>query len=106
MPGQGRVGDKAFTPADAHGCPACPHLVTGPALLGSANVRVNSRPALREGDPGIHTACCGPNMWTAGQGSGTVRINSKPAHRLGDTVQACGGLGSLVEGSSDVLVGG
>jgi uncharacterized Zn-binding protein involved in type VI secretion len=69
-------------------------------------VRVNSRPALRVGDPGVHAACCGPNTWEGQQGSGTVRINSKPAHRRGDSVKACGGLGHLIEGSDDVRVGG
>jgi uncharacterized Zn-binding protein involved in type VI secretion len=105
MPGQGRLGDKAFTPADAHGCPLCPHPVVGPSTGGSPNVRVNSRAALRADDPGMHAACCGPNTWHAAQGSGTVRINSKPAHRLGDRVTACGGVGSLIEGSSNVNVG-
>jgi uncharacterized Zn-binding protein involved in type VI secretion len=106
MPGQGRVGDKAFTPADAHGCPACPHPVVGPATDGSSNVKVNSRPALRKSDPGVHAACCGPNQWHAAQGSATVRINGRPAHRLGDRVTACGGIGSLIEGSSNVNIGG
>jgi uncharacterized Zn-binding protein involved in type VI secretion len=69
-------------------------------------VRVNSRPALRKDDLGVHAACCGPNMWTAAQGSATVHINGKPAHRMGDPVQACGGIGSLIEGSGNVLVGG
>jgi len=35
-----------------------------------------------------------------------VRINGKPAHRRGDRVAACGGTGSLVEGSGNVNVGG
>jgi uncharacterized Zn-binding protein involved in type VI secretion len=103
MPGVGRVGDKAVTPADAHGCP---HPVVGPATVGSPNVRVNSRPALRADDPGVHAACCGPNIWHAAQGSGSVLINGKPAHRLGDQVTACGGAGSLVEGSGNVNAGG
>lgn len=67
---------------------------------------VNNRPALRVGDQGIHAACCGPNMWTATQGSGTVLINNMPAHRMGDMDQHCGGVGTLIEGSPDVIVGG
>jgi uncharacterized Zn-binding protein involved in type VI secretion len=106
MPGQGRVGDKAATPTDVHGCPLCPHAVIGPSIDGSPNVRVNSRSALRVGDPGTHAACCGPNLWQAAAGSGTVRINGKAAHRLGDTVAACGGVGTLIEGSDNVRVGG
>ena len=106
MPGMGRLGDKSFAPADAHGCPACPHPVIGPAVTGSPNVLVNGRPALRVTDQGIHAACCGPNMWNAIIGSATVFINYLPAHRMGDTDMHCGGVGTLVEGSLDVIVGG
>jgi uncharacterized Zn-binding protein involved in type VI secretion len=67
---------------------------------------VNGRPALRVGDKGIHAACCGPNMWTAAKGSGTVVINNLPAHRMGDDDTHCGGSGTLIEGSPDVIAGG
>ncbi|MEZ5594305.1 MAG: PAAR domain-containing protein [Gammaproteobacteria bacterium] len=106
MPPQGRLGDKSQAPVDAHGCPACPHPVIGPAVTGSPNVLVNFRPALRMTDQGIHVACCGPNMWVATKGSGTVLINNLGAHRMGDQDQHCGGVGQLIEGSTDVLVGG
>lgn len=106
MPPQGRLGDKSQVPADAHGCPACPHPCIGPAIQGSPDTNVNGRPALRVGDKGVHAACCGPNMWTASQGSGTVFINNKPAHRMGDADQHCGGSGKLIEGSPNVIVGG
>jgi uncharacterized Zn-binding protein involved in type VI secretion len=69
-------------------------------------VFTNNKPSLRIGDPGIHSACCGPNTWTAQAGSGTVFINNKGAHRLGDAVQHCGGMGRLIEGSTNVVVGG
>ena len=90
MPGQGRLGDKSETDADAHVCPACPHVATGPAVQGSPDVIVNYKPALRVGDMGIHAACCGPNTWTAAEGCETVLINHKPAHRMGDMDQHCG----------------
>ena len=106
MPGAGRLGDKAMVPADAHGCPICPHPATGPAILGSPNVLINSRPALRVTDKGIHAACCGPNTWVAIKGSATVFINSLQAHRMGDANQHCGGVGNLIEGSTDVIIGG
>ena len=106
MPAQGRLGDKAKAEACAHGCPICPHVVFGPAVQGSPDVLVNMRPAIRLGDPGIHTPCCGGNSWKANAGSATVLINNKPAHRMGDMTQHCGGVGSLIEGSSDVIVGG
>ena len=79
-----RLGDKSNVPADAHGCPACPHPCVGPAIVGSPDVNVNNLPAMRVDDTGIHAACCGPNTWSAKAGSGTVFINNKAAHRLGD----------------------
>lgn len=92
-------------PLDAHGCPACPHPAIGPAIQGSPDVNVNRRPALRVDDPGIHAACCGTNTWTATKGSLTVFINGKGAHRMGDQNRHCGGIGQLVEGSPNVIVG-
>lgn len=105
MPGQGRLGDKANVPLDSHGCPACPHPAAGPAIQGSPDVNVNGRPALRVDDPGIHAACCGSNTWTATKGSTTVFVNGKAAHRMGDQNRHCGGMGQLVEGSPNVVVG-
>ena len=106
MPGQGRLGDKSFAAADTHGCPVCPHPVQGPSIQGSEDVLVNQKPALRKGDQGIHSPCCGLNMWTADSGSSTVYINGKPACRLGDAIKHCGGMGKLIEGSLNVMVGG
>lgn len=107
MPGQCRLGDKSLAPVDAHGCPACPHpSPTGPAIVGSPNVMVNKRPAVRLNDTGIHMACCGPNTWQAIKGSATVFINNLPAHRMGDQDRHCGGVGTMIEGSINVQVGG
>ncbi len=106
MPPMGRLGDKSQAPIDVHGCPGCPHPVIGPAVEGSPDVLVNKLPALRVGDKGIHMACCGPNMWTAAMGSATVQINNKAAYRMGDMATHCGGVGQLIEGSPDVIVGG
>jgi uncharacterized Zn-binding protein involved in type VI secretion len=106
MPGQCRLGDKSNVPADAHGCPACPHPAVGPAIIGSPNTNVNKRPAIRVDDTGVHMACCGPNTWTAMKGSATVFINNKPAHRMGDMDRHCGGIGQMIEGSTNVIVGG
>ncbi|HEY1556057.1 MAG TPA: PAAR domain-containing protein [Kofleriaceae bacterium] len=106
MPPQARLGDKSNIPADAHGCPACPHPAVGPAIQGSPDVMVNGRPAVRVGDQGVHAACCGPNMWKAAAGSGTVMINNKAAHRQGDQDSHCGGSGTMIEGSTNVITGG
>lgn len=105
MPPQGRVSDLALAPADAHGCPACPHPTVGPAIVGSSDVLTNGLPSLRVGDAGIHAACCGPNKWNAKTGSATVLINGRRAHRLSDMTKHCGGIGQLIVGSPNVIVG-
>jgi uncharacterized Zn-binding protein involved in type VI secretion len=74
--------------------------------MGSPDVNVNGLPALRVDDAGIHAACCGPNMWWAQTGSATVFINGKQAHRLGDMDRHCGGIGQMIEGSQNVMIGG
>ena len=106
MPAASRVTDTAMTPADAHGCPACPHPCNGPGTVGSPNILINGLPAMRVGDSGIHMVCCGPNMWKVGSGSATVTFNDLPAARMGDTTIHCGGVGNLIKGSPTVMVGG
>lgn len=105
MPAQGRVGDDAKVPSDSHGCLACPHTCVGPGVDGSPDVIVNGMPALRVGDPGVHSSCCGGNSWIAEEGAPSVTINGMKAHRLGDAVKHCGGDGELIEGSLNVFVG-
>ncbi len=104
MPGAVRIGDKARCPSDFHGCVGCPHSVIGPAITGSADVLINGKPAVRMGDSGIHSACCGANTWVASQGSPNVFINGRPAVRIGDQTTHCGGIGRMIEGSQDVLI--
>ncbi len=104
MPGQARLGDKARA-VDAHGCPGCAHVVSGPATQGSGDVTVNGKPAVRKGDRGVHAACCGPNTWQADGGSNTVIINGKAAFRVGDKTSHCGGIGRQVNASGNVIVG-
>ncbi len=104
MPGQARIGDKAQG-IDSHRCNSCPHTVIGPATQGSGDVIVNGMPAVRKGDGGVHSACCGDNRWTAQGSSPTVTINGKQSFRLMDETNHCGGLGMLVESSGNVVVG-
>ena len=106
MPFQGRLGDVAHCPSCSHGNICCSHGVTGPAVLGSFNVHVNGRPALRMADPGVHSSCCGSNTWIAVGCSFSVIINGRGAHRFGDLTKHCGGVGALVLGSTNVIVGG
>jgi uncharacterized Zn-binding protein involved in type VI secretion len=104
MPGQARLGDTARA-RDSHGCSACRHRVSGPAVQGSTDVLVNGKPAVRCGDGGVHALCCGPNRWSAGSGSKTVFINGKPAFRQNDPTIHCGGSGKLIQSSGNVIVG-
>lgn len=105
MPAAGRLGDKAQCPSDSHGCPSCAHGVVGPAVAGSSNTFVNGKSALRVGDPGVHSSCCGPNTWNVAKGAPGVYINSIKAHRKGDATTHCGGMGKLIDGSPDVFIG-
>ncbi len=106
MPGQGRLTDLGKVDKDAHGCPACPHPAVGPCIQGSPDVFVNSLPAARETDMGMHAVCCGPNTWTASKGSPDVFINSLAAHREDDDQTHCGGKGKLITSSGDVITNG
>lgn len=106
MPPAARLGDKANCPADAHGCPACPHPTVGPAIAGASKTFINKRPAIRKGDPGIHAACCGPNMWNVLMSSATVIIEGSGAARQGDQTKHCGSVGTIIEGSPTVIIGG
>jgi uncharacterized Zn-binding protein involved in type VI secretion len=107
MPAAFRLGDMAMVPSDPHGCPACPHPATGPAIGGSTDVNINSMPAIRLNDPGIHAVCCGSNQWVTAKGSGTVNINNKAACRMGDKTTHCGSAsGQAIQGSPDVNIGG
>jgi len=94
--GYARLGDNARVPADAHGCPACPHVAVGPIHSGSSLVLIDGRPAARVGDSGIHAACCGPNQFTIIEGDREVLIEGKPAAMIGSATQHCGGAGSIV----------
>ncbi len=105
MPPMCRLGHQSENPADAHGCPKCPHSVKGPAVTGSPTVKVNGKPALRITDMGIHLGCCAANMWTATKGSPTVIINYLAAVRKGDMTTHCGGFGQMIDGSPDVECG-
>ena len=107
MPAAARVGDKSRCLDDSHGCPACPHTVIGPIIIGSPNVMINSIPAARatDLDRGIHASCCGPNFYNIKEGSDKVFINGYPAARAGDQTQHCGGTGTIIEGSLNVKIG-
>lgn len=92
------VGTYAGCLADAHGCPACPHPVSGPILTGSPDVTVRGKPAARVGDTGKNLSphvCCGPNTFTITSGDPQVLIDGKPAAKIGSTTQHCGGTGKV-----------
>lgn len=105
MPGAARRGDIAYAPADAHNCPKCTHNVVGPAVSGSVDVLVNGRGALRVGDRGVHFSCCGGNVWWVLKGEPMVLVNGRPIAQQGSLTLHCGGPGTLLLGSVDVMVG-
>lgn len=93
--GYAKVGDYAKCPADAHGCPACPHSVSGPITTGSSIVLIGGRPAARQGDVGTHAACCKSNTYKITGATGEVIINGKQAAKRGDQTTHCGGVGRI-----------
>ncbi len=105
MPGACRLGDIANCPADAHGCTACPHNVTGPVVQGSSDTIINGQPGGRMGDMGVHALCCGPNRFNISAGAPTVSINGRPAARESDRTSHCGGSGRIINGSNNVVIG-
>ncbi len=105
MPGVCRIGDKALTNHDDHGCPSCPHVCIGPSVTGSANVMVNGKSVLRLGDTGVHQACCGSGVWQIITASSSVFVNGKPLVTLGDmTLHCLESFGKMIEASGDVNV--
>ncbi|HSS02122.1 MAG TPA: PAAR domain-containing protein [Kofleriaceae bacterium] len=103
MAGACRLGDRAKAPIDSHNCAACPHHnVIGPAISASSSVYINGMPALRQGDIGMHSTCCGTNMWKVLSASGQVFINGSAMVRKGDPTQHCGGMGEMMEASANV----
>jgi len=92
-----RVSSRARCPADAHGCPACPHETIGPIISGSPTVMIRGLPAARVGDSGIHAACCGPNTFIIETGDSSVLIDGQPAARIGDRTKHCGGAGTITD---------
>ena len=99
-----RLSDIAMIAGDAHGCPVCPHICTGPIISASNDVFINNLGAARKGDPGIHAACCCPNTYTLNAGSDNVYINGKPAVRMFDETKHCGGNGKVITGSPNVYI--
>lgn len=91
-----RLGGKAHCPADAHGCPACPHPVTGPIISGSPTFNLDGLPIARVGDRGVHAACCGPCIFVITGGDDEVLVDGKAAARIGDVTTHCGGRGMII----------
>lgn len=90
-----RVGDLATCEEDAHGCPACPHPVQGPLIMGSPDFYLDGKPVARVGDRGVHAACCGANRYEVTEGYNEVLINGKPVAVKGSRTRHCGGTGAL-----------
>ena len=103
MKGVIRVSDMALVLGDAHGCPACAHVCTGPMISGSNDVFINGLNAVRKGDPGVHAACCGPNTYQTNAGSDNVFVNGKPLVRIMDDTKHCGGNWHMITCSFNVM---
>jgi uncharacterized Zn-binding protein involved in type VI secretion len=83
----------------------CASPSTSATDVGSGDVFVNGKGAVRKGDamashPNVG---CSPHAPGLSAGSGTVKVNNKDFGRLGDSY-GCGG--TISSGSADVFVGG
>lgn len=96
MPNQTRLGDMNS------GHDNCPPTTLNTA---SENVFINGKGAGRVGDTYASHSCPvhGSHVGSISSGSSTVYINKKAAGRTGDAV-SCGG--TVVQGSSNVFIGG
>jgi uncharacterized Zn-binding protein involved in type VI secretion len=99
----GRVRDKSVT-VNVNSEGGCGHRI-GFAVDGSNNVLINNRPALRVTDYGVHGRPYHKHKWHAKGGALRVLINGLTPHRRGDPTEHCAGMGALVEGSPNVLIG-
>lgn len=112
MPPAARISD------DSQGIPHChsvhpwspvPHPVIGPIVSGSSDVIIESMPAARVTDTGVHASavCCGPNTYDIMQGSSSVFTNDLAQSRIGDQTLHCKmASGAIIKGAGTVIVGG
>lgn len=105
-----RQFDPVYCGADIHGVPpwVMSFTVSGLFTAGSPNVFCNSRPAVRQGDPGTHAPCPSTNSFVATVGSPTVLVNGMMAMRGGDVTTHCGlSPGNVLQGltSPNTIVG-
>lgn len=99
------LGASRFS--DQSACAACG--IVGSAVAASGNVQTNALGALRMGDTGLYACCCtkkSPVEWIATAGAATVLINNEPAVAITYRTTAPTGVGALLVGSGNVLVGG
>lgn len=94
--GYAKMGDLAKCPADSHGCPACPHVTVGPIISGSPLILIDGKPAARQGDAGVHAACCDGNHYKISGATGEVIIGGRRAAKIGDATTHCGGSGNII----------
>lgn len=83
------------------------HSNLGQPRLGSADVRINGAGALVTGDQGFyHAPCTGSDPWRAAEGAATVLVNGLELVTLNDATSHPHSAGTIVAGSTTVMVGG
>ena len=106
MPGQGsarRQVSGARGRARLPGVPAPVHRPGDRRLAERAGEQPPGAPRRRQRHP---RRVLRPEHVDRAGGSGTVFINNKQAHRLNDMDKHCGGIGRMIEGSTNVITGG
>ena len=90
-----RMSSHVECPADAHGCPACPHPVSGKFIEGMPDLSIRGLPVVHVGHKGVHAACCGPNTFELAAGDPEVLVNGKAVGIVGSRTKHCGGDGRI-----------
>lgn len=77
-------------------------------MTGSPDTYSNNLSILRGNctDIGTHCCCCGPNIWGTLESSQDVYVNNQGVVRLGDRTWCCGGIGSMITSSENVIANG
>src|SRR5687767_8287890 len=100
-----RLGDYSFAGVPKPGRSSRTHTASGPATTGSPNVIINNRAAVRVDDRGMYHGVGGSGAWRAAHGAPRVLINGRRAHRTHDENKHRGGVGEMLQGSPNVVIG-
>lgn len=95
-----RVGDLAQGTCDLGIIPCCPHIWTGPIIVGASRVIVENSPVARIGDIGDCNCPHGGQYKIIAGADRHAEQDNRPLARVGDQVvcMKCGQTGTIITG--------